>query len=60
MSIRMIARDLYRLKQKVAGLEKKQAQAPVPGEPAVERELREARAEHDRLKEILEGAKDRP
>ncbi len=60
MSIRMIARDLYRLQQEVDRLENQlQACSPAKRED-LEDQLRKTRAERDRLKRMLEGSKEEP
>lgn len=60
MSLRLIAKDLYRLIKEVENLENQ-----IRGLPPEEREtllarLRKTRAERDRLRRALEGRKDRP
>jgi hypothetical protein len=60
MSIRLLARDLYRLQQEVAELEKALADAPVDRHENLEARLRTARAERDRLRGLLDGQKDAP
>ena len=59
MSIKGIARDLYRLQQAVDALEKKLASAPPDKRAGLERQLRKARAEHLQLRRILDGQLDR-
>ncbi|MGD9235311.1 MAG: hypothetical protein PVF09_01485 [Desulfobacterales bacterium] len=59
MSIKGIARDLYRLQQAVDVLEKKLASAPTDKRVDIERQLRKARAEHLQLRRILDGQLDR-
>ncbi|MBW2432347.1 MAG: hypothetical protein JRF36_02005 [Deltaproteobacteria bacterium] len=59
MSIKGIARDLYRLQQAVDVLEKKLASAPTDKRADIERQLRKARAEHLQLRRILDGQLDR-
>lgn len=59
MSIRMLAKELYRLMKEVEQLEKELAGLS-PGMPKryeLERRLGEARAEERRLKATLDGAK---
>ncbi len=57
MSIRLVAQDLYRTRREIEALEKRLAQAP-PGErQALEGSLRRLKAEHDRLRRALDGAK---
>lgn len=59
MSVRMVAIELYRAKKEIEKLEK-QLEGLGPGKPEreeCERKLFKARSEHDRLKNMLEGAK---
>jgi hypothetical protein len=58
MSIRLIARDLYRVLRKIEALEKQMAQAPLSERPAMEQKLRRRRAEQAQLRRALDGAKD--
>ncbi|MFO7708141.1 MAG: hypothetical protein R6V84_08200 [Desulfobacterales bacterium] len=58
MSIRLIAKDLYRLRQEVARLERELAAAPAEGREAAANRLRQASAERDRLRAALDGQKD--
>ena len=60
MSVRMIARDLYRLQQEVDRLESQLKACPRPKRVEFEEELRKARAERDRVKRMLEGTKEEP
>ena len=60
MSIRLIARDLYRLQQEVEELEKALAAAPAETQAALRDQLRKTRAERDRMQRILEGTKAPP
>lgn len=60
MSIRMLAIELYRVMRRVQELEKA-LEAMNPGSPEREQtreELRIVRAEENRLKAMLEGAKE--
>ena len=60
MSIRLIARDLYRLRQEIDELEKRIQAAP-PGRVApLKEELRKIRAEHMLMRRVLDGRIDRP
>jgi len=59
MSIRLIARDLYRLQQAVDQLEKKLARAPLEEQDRLKRELDGARSERDQVKRMLDGRLDR-
>jgi len=59
MSIRMLARELYRVMKDAEHLEK-ELHGLVPGTPQraeLERKLLEARAEERRIKKMLDGAK---
>lgn len=59
MSLRSTARELYRVMKQVQELEK-QLESPASGSPQRDRledELRVARAERDRIKNMLDGAK---
>jgi hypothetical protein len=60
MSIRLIARDLYRLQKEVERLEKELADTPLSEQAPVKDQLRKRRAERDRLRGALEGAKEEP
>lgn len=59
MSIRLIARDLYRFQQAVDQLEKKLARAPLEEQDRLKRELDRARSERDQVKRMLDGRLDR-
>lgn len=58
MSIKAIARDLYRAQQKVNKLEKALETASLAEQDVLRGELRQARKEHETLKRILEGEKE--
>jgi hypothetical protein len=58
MSIRLIAKELYRLHQEVARWERELAAAPADRREVIEDRLRQARAGRDRLRAILDGQKD--
>jgi hypothetical protein len=60
MSVRMIARDLYRLQQEVLRLESQLKACPPARREELEDQLRKSRAERDRVKRMLEGAKEEP
>ncbi len=60
MSIRLIAQDLYRLHREVARWERELAAAPADRRELIEERLRQARAERNRLRAILDGQKDSP
>jgi hypothetical protein len=55
MSIRLLARDLYRCQQKVGELEKAMASAAPENKRLLEEQLRRARAERDQLRRMLDG-----
>ena len=57
MSIRLIARDLYRVRREIEALEKQLAQAPLSERPVMEEDLRRLKAEHTRLRHALDGSK---
>ena len=57
MSIRMLAKELYRLVQQVEKLEKKLRTAPPEEREQLEDQLRKVKAERDRLRKMLEGSK---
>ena len=60
MSIRMIAKELYRLEQEVEKLEKEISAAPHEDWEAVKNHLRKLKAERNRMRKVLEGAKEPP
>lgn len=60
MSVRMIARDLYRFQQEVDRLEGELKSCPLGKREEIQDRLRKARAERDRLKHMLDGAKEEP
>jgi hypothetical protein len=60
MSIRLIARDLYRLEQEVDTLEKAIATASPDRIEALKEKLRKARAERNRMRQALDGQKGTP
>ena len=60
MSIRLIAKDLYRLHQEVERLETELAAAPLGKQEAIQTKLRQTRVERDRLRATLDGRKDSP
>ncbi len=60
MSIRMIAKDLYRIKQEVERLEEQLKSVSHEMSSVVEDRLRKARAEQTRMRRILDGAKEPP
>lgn len=58
--IRMIARDLYRLRREVEELEELLRKAPQDQKTLIEDRLRKAKAERQRMQRILEGNKEPP
>ena len=59
MSLRLIARDLYRLQQEVARLEKVLAASPGDQRREIQRKLDHARYERDQMRRMLDGRLDR-
>ena len=59
MSIRLIAKDLYRLQQEVEKLEKQLETVPFEKRVSLEKHLRKTKAERDRIRRILDGEIDR-
>lgn len=60
MSVRMIARDLYRLQREVDRLESELKACPADNRERLEEDLRRTKAERDRVKGMLEGTKETP
>jgi uncharacterized protein (UPF0335 family) len=60
MSIRIIARDLYRLLQKVERLEQQVESSSSEKKEVLKDRLRKVRAEQNRMRRILDGAKEPP
>jgi len=60
MSIRLIAKDLYRLHKEVERLERELASCPPERKPELEKRLAQVRAERDKVQRTLEGAKGKP
>ena len=58
MSIRALARDLYRAQQNVARLEKQLAEAHPSEVEEIRNELRGARAEQTLLRKMMNGEKE--
>lgn len=58
MSIRLIARDLYRLHQEVEKLEQQIKNAPIERRESLKDRLRKVKAERDRMRRALNGSKD--
>jgi uncharacterized protein YlxW (UPF0749 family) len=59
MTIREIAKQLYCLQQEVKALEKKLEDASVEKQVEIELQLRKAKANHQRMRRILNGQLDR-
>ena len=59
MSLRLIAKDLYKLQQTVARLEKQLADGPAHKRDELRLVLARARAERDQMRQILDGRLDR-
>jgi hypothetical protein len=60
MSVRMIARDLYRLQKEVDRLEGQLKVCHPEKREELEDQFRKAKAERDRVKRMLEGSKGEP
>ena len=60
MSIRLIARELYKLQQEVEKIEARIESAPVNEREAMKDRLRRLRAERNRMRKTLNGAKEPP
>lgn len=60
MSIQLIARELYRIQQKVEDLEIKLSEASGMTKEELKDSLRKAKAEQKRIRRILDGSKDPP
>jgi hypothetical protein len=60
MSIRMIAKELYRLEQEVKDLEARIQSAPFHEREGMKDRLRRVKAERDRMRKILDGKKVTP
>lgn len=60
MSIRLIAQELYRLQQEVEKLEDQVRSAPHEKQEALKDRLRKVKAERDRMRGALDGAKEPP
>jgi hypothetical protein len=59
MSIRLIAQELYRLQKEVERLENELARAPRERQADIQEKLRVVRAERKRMRDVLDGQKDR-
>lgn len=60
MSIRLIAKDLYRLQQEVDKIEKQIENAAYEKQETLKDQLRKIKAERDRIRRMLDGSKDSP
>jgi cell division protein FtsL len=60
MSIRLIAQALYQLQQEVEKLEDQVRSAPPEKQEAMKDRLRKLKAERDRMRKVLDGAKEPP
>lgn len=60
MSIRMLAIELYRVMREIEELEKKIKATPLnaPEREKLQNQLKDARNERDRIRAMLEGAKE--
>jgi hypothetical protein len=58
MSLKDLARDLYRAQKQVERLEKLLLSATPEEEPAIQGKLRDARAERLQLQKMIDGRKD--
>jgi len=58
MSLRDLARELYRAQQQVERLEKLLLSAAPEEEAAIQSELQDARAERQQLQKLIDGRKD--
>lgn len=58
MSIRMIAKELYLLHQKVESLEQQIENSPPQDRDELKDRLRQLKAERNRMRKALEGLKD--
>ena len=59
MSIRLIARELYQLRQNVEALEKEMETAPYDKRAGLERKLQQARGEVQQMRKILDSRIER-
>ncbi|MFZ0134835.1 MAG: hypothetical protein WAK95_20030 [Desulfobacterales bacterium] len=60
MSIRLIAKDLYRLIREVSELQQRIDEAPPEKKEALQDELHKIKAEQERLRRALDGSKESP
>jgi len=59
MSIRLIARELYQLRQKVEKLERERKSTPFEQRAEMDRRIQKAREELQQMQKILDGRIDR-
>jgi len=59
MSIRLIARELYQLRQKLEKLEQEREHAPLDQKVAMDQRIQKARKELQQMQKILDGRIDR-
>ena len=57
MSIRLVARELYELLQKVEKIEQEIRDAPADAQEALKERFRKLKAERDRMRKMLDGKK---
>ncbi len=57
MSIRLLATELYRAKKQVEQLESELEKCSPKDKTNIQEELRVARASHDKIRKMLDGAK---
>ncbi len=60
MSIRIIAKDLYRIRKEVEALEEKLKNTPYEKQEEIKDLLRKQKAELTRMQRMLDGAKEPP
>ena len=60
MSIRLIALELYRLEREVSAIEEELASARDENQDELKDRLRKIKAERNRVKNMIEGAKEEP
>jgi len=60
MVLRALALELYRAQQAVHKLEDRLAKCPLAEQDQVRQELRQAKAERDQLKRLIEARKEPP
>lgn len=58
MYIRLIAKELYRLEQEVEKLEEEGRLAPLEDRESIKERLRKVKADRDRMRNTLDGAKE--